>query len=64
MSFFVWKTSIQCKLNDIKTDIVGSHRERETNRYIRKTKQEANPTIVTTKEDLKYYLKISHYLRL
>ena len=26
MSFFVWKTSIQCKLNDIKTDIVGSHK--------------------------------------
>ena len=57
MSFFVWKTSIQCKLNDIKTDIVGNHRERETNRYIRKTKQEANPSIVTTKEHLEYYLK-------
>ena len=62
MSFFVWKTSIQCKLNDIKTDIVGSHRERETNKYIRKTKQEANPTIVTTKEHLEYYLKKKYNL--
>ena len=62
MSFFVWKTSIQCKLNDIKTDIVGSHRERETNRYIRKTKQEANPSIVTTKERLEYYLKKKYNL--
>lgn len=58
MSFFVWKTSIQCKLNDIKTDIVGNHRERETNRYIRKTKQEANPS----KEHLEYYLKKKYNL--
>ena len=62
MSFFVLKTAIQCKLNDIKADIVGSHRERETNKYIRKTKQEASPAIVTTKEDLKYYLKKKYNL--
>lgn len=56
MSFFVWKTAIQCKLNDIKTDIVGSHRNKKTNKMIRKSNQKCNASIATSKEDLKYYL--------
>ena len=62
MGFDVWKTGVKAKIGLLKADIVGNYREKETNRYIRKTKQEANPTIVTTKEDLKYYLKKKYNL--
>ena len=62
MGFDVWKTGVKAKIGLLKADIVGNYREKETNKYIRKTKQEANPTIVTTKEDLKYYLKKKYNL--
>ena len=54
MGFDVWKTGVKAKIGLLKADIVGNYREKETNRYIRKTKQEANPSIVTTKEHLEY----------
>lgn len=62
MGFDVWKMGMKAKIGLLKADIVGNYREKETNRYIRKTKQEANPTIVTTKEHLEYYLKKKYNL--
>lgn len=62
MGFDVWKTGVKAKIGLLKADIVGNYREKETNRYIRKTKQEANPSIVTTKEHLEYYLKKKYNL--
>lgn len=62
MGFDVWKMGMKAKIGLLKADILGNYREKETNRYIRKTKQEANPTIVTTKEHLEYYLKKKYNL--
>ena len=62
MGFDVWKMGMKAKIGLLKADILGNYREKETNRYIRKTKQEANPTIVTTKEQLEYYLKKKYNL--
>lgn len=62
MGFDVWKMGLQAKIGLLKADIVGNYREKETNRYIRKTKQEVNPTIVTTKERLKHCLNKKYNL--
>lgn len=47
MGFDVWKLGVQAKIADIK----GKHREKQCNKYIRKTKQETTASIATTKKN-------------
>ena len=62
MGFDVWKLGVQAKIGLLKADIKGKHREKQCNKYIRKTKQETTASIVTTKKELEYYLKRKYNL--
>lgn len=62
MGFDVWKLGVQAKIGLLKADIKGKYREKQCNRYIRKTKQETTASIVTTKKELEYYLSRKYNL--
>ena len=62
MGFDVWKLGIQAKIGLLKADIKGKYREKQCNRYIRKTRQETTASIVTTKKELEYYLRRKYNL--
>ena len=62
MGFDVWKLGIQAKIGLLKADINGKYREKQCNRYIRKTRQETTASIVTTKKELEYYLRRKYNL--
>lgn len=62
MGLDVWKLGVQAKIGLLKADIKGKYREKQCNKYIRKTKQETTASIVTTKKELEYYLKRKYNL--